>query len=105
MSGIGASDARVGRSDVLAYLVTLLTEISEDWDVHISSDTRLGDLWVDSINVVYLIAEVQGHYGLGDALIARLRTAQIDVREVTVVEFADLVLDTLDNRADGREGT
>jgi Phosphopantetheine attachment site len=81
---------------VLEFLVELLTEITAEWDdLEVNAETRLGSLGFDSLNLVYVIAELQQRFGLGDQLLAKLRADEIDVRELTVAEAAGLVRDLL----------
>jgi hypothetical protein len=79
-------------STILEYILQLLEEITAEWDPEpISAATELGSLGIESINLVYLLAEVQQEYSLGDRLLGRLRTQQIDVRVVCVGELVELV--------------
>jgi acyl carrier protein len=87
-------DARVDASQtrIEALILDLLEEITQDWDIgKPTATTELGSLGLESINLVYLIAELQAEYGLEDALIARLRRDRIDVRLLRVDEMAGLV--------------
>jgi hypothetical protein len=84
----------VETSEVERFIVGLLREVTEGWDLGaVSGTTLLGSLGLESINLVYLIAELQDRYVLGDALIERLRTDQIDIRELPVTGMAALVID------------
>jgi hypothetical protein len=70
---------------VLDYVVGILEEVTGNRDVEpISSATSLGDLDLASINLVYLIAEAQQSYGLGDRLFQRLQAAGIHVSQLRV---------------------
>jgi hypothetical protein len=75
----------------LDFVLELLEEITADRDVGpLSADDALGELGLESINLVYLIAELQQEYALGDALISALRERRIDVRRLTAGELADM---------------
>jgi aryl carrier-like protein len=78
--------------DVLPFLLELLEEITADIDLEpLSADSELGSLGLESINLVYLIAELQQELGLGDALISLLRRERIDVRTLRAGVLARLV--------------
>jgi hypothetical protein len=86
----------------------LLDEITEDLDLGvITDDRRLGDLGMESIGLVYLIAEVQQEFGLGDSLLQALRSGpRADVRAMTVGAFTTLVADLIEQRrVDGPSGS
>jgi hypothetical protein len=76
----------------IALVLEILTEISADLDLPpIAPETVLGELGLESISLVYLIAEVQQELGLGERLLHALRTMpEVGVRELTVDEFAAL---------------
>ena len=70
----GGGDAMTTTQPILEYVTQILREITADWDIgEITADTRLGHLGLESINLVYFIAEVQQHYDLHDWLFNRLR--------------------------------
>ena len=82
----------MARLDALSFVLELLEEITVAQDGEpLTRDTRLDSLGLESINLVYLIAEVQHEYGLGDGLIATLRAELIDIRLLTTSELAAMV--------------
>jgi hypothetical protein len=89
----------VNDTDAVAVFVgEILDELTEDLDAEVvGPDDVLGDLGLESISLVYLIAEVQQRFQLGDRLLDSLRWhPPTDVRALTVAEFvarANLVLD------------
>jgi Phosphopantetheine attachment site len=93
---INVSRTAVGAStdgEVCQFIIGLLDEIVAEWDHEpIGPTTELGSLGIESINLVYLLAEVQHEYGLGDRLLNALRTEQIDVRGLRVGELSELVV-------------
>jgi acyl carrier protein len=100
------------RDAVAAFVDEILDELTEDLDVESPGpDDLLGDLGLESISLVYLIAEVQQKFDLGDRLLDSLRWhPPTDVRVLTVAQFATRagqVLEALGNRrdAEGRENT
>lgn len=77
-------------------LKEILTDVTEDWDVgEITVDTRLIDLGMESISLVYLIAELQQSYGLGNELFRKMRAEGLLLKEMTVgdvlISVSDLV--------------
>jgi len=91
-----AQQEAVGSGNILNYVVDVLTNVTAEWDVgEISAETRLGGLGLESISLVYLIAEIQQHYNLQDRLFTKLRTAGIDIRELRVADLAEFVREIL----------
>ena len=78
-------------SGVLAFVTDILDELTEDLDVDgVTPQDVLGDLGLESISLVYLIAEVQQEFGLEDRLLESLRWhPPTDVRALTVAQFAE----------------
>ena len=84
------------RGAILSYVLDILREVTADWDIdEISAETRLGDLGLESISLVYLIAEVQHYYNLQDLLFQKLRTAAINIKDVRVADVVDFVCEVL----------
>ena len=83
MSGIGSSDKEFDK--VFGSLKELLSDINEDWETgEVTPDVRLVDLGMESISLVYLIAELQQMYGLGDALFRKMRAEGSLLKDMTV---------------------
>jgi hypothetical protein len=76
---------------VLPFVTEILDELTEDLDVGgVGPEDLLADLGLESISLVYLIAEVQQEFGLGDRLLDSLRWhPPTDVRALTVGQFAE----------------
>lgn len=71
--------------DPFAVMMEILGDIAEDWDAtDVSLDTRLIDLGIESISLVYLIAEMQQHYGLNDRLFRKMRAEGSLLKDMTV---------------------
>ena len=84
------------RGEILRYILEILREVTADWDVgEISPETRLGDLGLESISLVYLIAEVQHYYNLQDLLFQKLRMAVINIKDLRIADVVDLVCEVL----------
>ena len=85
-------DAETRTGTVLDLVLEILREVTEDLDTApVTPGLPLGSLGLESISLVYLIAEVQQAFGLGDGLLRALRTdPPVDVRALTIEEFAGL---------------
>ena len=88
MEGSCVSEAGSSYDDfqkIFETLKTLLKDINEDWEAgEVTTDTRLVDLGMESISLVYLIAELQQMYGLGDALFRKMRGEGTFLKDMTV---------------------
>jgi acyl carrier protein len=85
-------ERRMEREAILQYVVGILREITADWDVgEITAETCLGNLGLESISLVYLIAEIQQHYDLRDLLFKRLRAVEMNITLLRVADIVDLV--------------
>lgn len=85
---------RDGYSEVLAHMIGVLQEITADWDVgEITADSRLATLNLESINLVYFIAELQQKYDLEQQLFLRIRAADRPLADLRIVDVVDLVLE------------
>lgn len=83
---------RAERHAPLQHVIRILGDITADWDVgQIAPDTRLGDLGLESINLVYLIAEIQQYYGLQDLLFRRLVAAGIPINDLSVADVVGFI--------------
>ena len=81
-----------GRGEVLAHVIRILEEITDDWDVgEISADSRLAALNLESINLVYFIAELQQKYGLQQRLFTRIRSTARSLGDLRVGDIVDFV--------------
>jgi aryl carrier-like protein len=75
----------VNMHDVFVSLKDLLKDINQDWEVEtITPHTRLVDLGLESISLVYLIAELQQMYQLGDLLFRKMRSESSLLKDMTV---------------------
>lgn len=93
------------REAILQYVVGILREITADWDVEeINADTGLGNLGLESISLVYLIAEIQQHYNLQDLLFKRLRAAEVNITLLRVGDIVDLVSELASPSRVGAQG-
>ncbi len=82
----------ISKETALSYLVQILTEITAELGIgEIRGEIRLGNLGIESVNLAYLIAEVQQQYGLRDMLVRKLRDQAIPLVDLTVENIATLV--------------
>jgi len=85
-------------------MISVLKEITGDWDVgEISATTQLGALNLESINFVYLIAELQQKYGLRQRFLTRIRSIERPIADLRVAELVDLVEEIRYAREERRE--
>lgn len=71
--------------EIFQTVKDILEDVAEDWDVDdITPDTRLVDLGMESISLVYLVAELQQHYELGDKLFAKMRAEGTLLKDMSV---------------------
>jgi hypothetical protein len=95
----------VERDAILRYVIQMLEEITADWDVgEIAEGTRLGHLGLESINLVYLIAEIQQYYDLQDLLFRKLMALGIQINDLRVADLVEAV-ESLKLFASGQEET
>ncbi|WP_165071123.1 acyl carrier protein [Paludisphaera rhizosphaerae] len=81
---------------ILDEVLTLMTELSADWEYsgEITAETRLlGDLAMDSLDLVILGSELQERYGQlpFSEFLAELGKQDADQRDVTIGELVDLI--------------
>jgi len=76
-------------------LRAILTDVLEDFDLddmEITRETRLIELGVESISLVYLVSELQQHYGLEDAVFRKLREEGKLLTEMNAGDVVDAVV-------------
>ncbi|AMV36068.1 acyl carrier protein [Planctomyces sp. SH-PL62] len=84
------------QKQILDSVLDLMTELSGDWEYsgEITSETRLlGDLAMDSLDLVILGGELQERYGQlpFSEFLAELGKQEADQRDVTIGELVDLI--------------
>jgi len=73
-------------------VIGILREITADWDVgEISAESRLAILNLESINLVYFIAELQQKYALQQRLFTQIRSAGRPLADLRVVDIVNFV--------------
>jgi hypothetical protein len=79
-----------GFDQIFASLTELLHDVNEDWETaEIKSGTRLVELGLESISLVYLIAELQQMYGLGDRLFRKMRDEGSFLKDMTIGDIVN----------------
>lgn len=102
MSG---SQRGVEKNEILNYVVEVLKDITSEWDVgEIGAETRLGDMGLQSINLVYLISDIQQHYDLKDLLYTELVKAGVLFNDLHVREVVDMVYGLLERESVSARG-
>ena len=81
---------------VLKETLSLMTELSGDWEYSgdITAETRLlGDLAMDSLDLVILGSELQERYGQlpFSEFLAEMGKQEAEQRDVTIGELVDLI--------------
>ncbi|WP_206108229.1 acyl carrier protein [Paludisphaera soli] len=81
---------------ILDAVLELMTELSGDWEYSgaITAETRLlGDLAMDSLDLVILGGELQERYGQlpFSEFLAELGKQEAEARDVTIGELVDLI--------------
>jgi acyl carrier protein len=81
-----------GPGEVMDHVIGILREITADWDVgEISAESRLAILNLESINLVYFIAELQQKYGLQQRLFTQIRSAGRPLADLRVADIVNFV--------------
>ncbi len=86
---------KLSAADVGIVLREIFEDLGEDLDlgdVSLNPEMRLLDSGLESISLVYLVSELQQHYGLGDRLFRRMRDGGTMIRDLTVGELQDMVV-------------
>lgn len=70
---------------IFRSLKEVLDDINDGSEsAEVTPDTRLVDLGLESISLVYLMAELQQMYGLGDALFRQMRSEGTFIKDMSV---------------------
>ena len=88
--------------DVGQVLHEIFEDLGEDLDlgeVALTPETRLLELGLESISLVYLVSELQQHYGLGDRLFRKMRESGALIRDLSIGELQDMVVALKNDRA------
>lgn len=81
--------------DVGRVLQEIFADLGEDLDigeVSLTAGTRLIELGMESISLVYLVSELQQHYALGDRLFRQMRENGMLIRNLSVGDIEDMVV-------------
>jgi acyl carrier protein len=98
MANTTVSDQKV--AEIFGALKEILADINEDWDVgEVTYDTRLVDLGMESISLVYLIAELQQTYDLEDKLFRKMRSEGSLLKDMAVGDILTSLNELMDGSA------
>jgi len=81
--------------DVMAVLREIVDDLQDDLEldeVDLTPGTRLVDLGMESISLVYLVSELQQHYRQGDGVFRRLRAEGRLLAGMTVGDIVQSVV-------------
>ena len=79
--------ANITYEDANSVLKEILEDLSEDLDeeaLDFTAESKLIDLGMESISLIYLISELQQHYGMGDLLFRRLREEERLLKDMSI---------------------
>ncbi|WP_370402678.1 acyl carrier protein [Sulfitobacter sp. JB4-11] len=85
----------ISKHEAETALKEILDDLSEELEIETSGfdrDTSLVDLGLESISLVYLVSEMQQHFGLGDQLFRQLRDADQLLKEMSLGDVVDAVV-------------
>lgn len=81
--------------DVFANLKVIFEDLSEDLgleDTEITPGRGILSLGMESISIVYLVSELQQHYGLGNRVFDDLRAKERLLKNMTVDDVINAVI-------------
>ncbi|MBK1635014.1 phosphopantetheine-binding protein [Rhodovulum adriaticum] len=85
----------ISRENVLAVLTEVFEDLGDDLELEttdLTPDSKLLDLGLESISLVYLVSELQQHFGLGDRVFKALREEGRLLKDMTVDDIVTSVL-------------
>lgn len=88
--------ANITYDDAFGVLKEIFEDLEDDLDSdggELSADTKLIDLGMESISLVYLMSELQMNYGLGDALFRKMRDEDKLLVNMTVDDILNSVVE------------
>ena len=87
--------ANITYEDANSVLQEILEDIFEGLDeegLEFPAESKLIDLGLESISLIYLISELQQHYGIGDLLFRRLREEELMMKDMSIGEIINSVV-------------
>ncbi|MFN3146541.1 MAG: phosphopantetheine-binding protein [Paracoccaceae bacterium] len=85
----------VNYDDVLSTLKEIFEDLADDLDlddVEVEPGQGILSLGMESISIVYLVSELQQHYGLGNKVFDDLRQNERLLKDMTVDDIINAVL-------------
>lgn len=81
---------------VQATLDEIFADLAEDLgaeDIALTPEVKIIDLGIESISLVYLVSELQQHFGLGNRLFDKLRGEQRLLKDMSVDDIVRSVVE------------
>lgn len=88
--------ANISYDDAYGVLKEIFEDLEDDLDSdggELAADSKLIDLGMESISLVYLVSELQQHYGLGDALFRKMREEDKLLVDMSVGDIINSVVE------------
>lgn len=85
----------ISHDDVMSVLAEIFEDLGDELEIEatdLNPDRHLVDLGMESISLVYLISELQQHFGLGDRVFRALREEGRQLNEMTVGDIVNAVV-------------
>lgn len=82
--------------DAMSVMQEIFEDLGDDLDLEddtLSPDAKVVDMGMESISLVYLVSELQQHFGLGDALFRKVRGEDRLLVDMTVHDIIQSVVD------------
>ncbi|MAY32396.1 MAG: phosphopantetheine-binding protein [Pseudomonadota bacterium] len=82
--------------DAMSVLQEIFEDLADDLDLEdetLDPNAKILDLGMESISLVYLISELQQHYGLGDALFRKVRDEDRLLKDMSVDDILKSVVE------------
>lgn len=82
--------------DAMSVLQEIFEDLADDLDLEdetLDPNAKILDLGMESISLVYLISELQQHYGLGDALFRKVRDEDRLLKDMSVDDILNSVVE------------
>ena len=82
--------------DAMSVLQEIFEDLADDPDLEdetLDPNAKILDLGMESISLVYLISELQQHYGLGDALFRKVRDEDRLLKDMSVDDILKSVVE------------
>lgn len=82
--------------DAMSVLQEIFEDLGDDLELEdeaLEPGAKIIDMGLESISLVYLVSELQQHYGLGDALFKKMRDEDRLLKDMTVDDIIKSVVE------------